>query len=83
MGKKVRIFTTSSCHYCTQAKEYFAEKGIEFETVDVTSDAAALKEMKSLTGGGRSVPVIVVNGEVIIGFDRGAVEKALQAREPG
>jgi glutaredoxin 3 len=83
MEKKVRIYTTSSCHYCAQAKAYFTEKGIEFETVDVTSDAAALTEMKRLTGGARSVPVIVVNGEVIIGFDLGAVEKALQAREQG
>ena len=79
MGKKVKIYTTPTCHYCNQAKEYFTEKGIEFETLDVSSNAEAMKEMKSLTGGARSVPVIAVNDAVIIGFDRAAVEKALQA----
>jgi len=79
MGKKVKIYTTPTCHYCNQAKEYFTEKGIEFETLDVSSNAEAMKEMKSLTGGARSVPVIAVNDSVIIGFDRAAVEKALQA----
>ena len=79
MGKKVKIYTTPTCHYCNQAKEYFTEKGIEFETLDVSSNAEAMKEMKTLTGGARSVPVIAVNDSVIIGFDRAAVEKALQA----
>jgi glutaredoxin 3 len=79
MEKKVKIYTTPTCHYCNQAKEYFTEKGIEFEAFDVSSNPEALKEMKSITGGARSVPVIAVNDSVIIGFDRDAVEKALQA----
>ncbi len=79
MEKKVKLYTTPTCHYCNQAKEYFAEKGIAFEAYDVTSDAEALKEMKSITGGARSVPVIAVNDAVIIGFDRDAVEKALMS----
>jgi glutaredoxin 3 len=79
MEKKVKIYTTPTCHYCNQAKEYFTEKGIEFEAFDVSANSEALKEMKDLTGGARSVPVIAVNDSVIIGFDRDAVEKALQA----
>jgi glutaredoxin 3 len=79
MENKVKIYTTPSCHYCSQAKEYFTENGIAFEAVDVLSDAEAMKEMKSISGGARSVPVIAVNDAVIIGFDRNAVEKALKA----
>jgi glutaredoxin 3 len=79
MENKVKIYTTPTCHYCSQAKEFFAEKGIAFEAVDVLSDAEAMKEMKSISGGARSVPVIAINGSVIIGFDRDAVEKALKA----
>ena len=79
MEKKVKIYTTPTCHYCNQAKEFFTEKGIAFEAYDVTSDAEALKEMKSITGGARSVPVIAINDAVIIGFDLAALEKALQA----
>jgi glutaredoxin 3 len=78
MAKKVKIFTSPGCGHCVQAKEYFTEKGIAFEAIDVTKDAEALKEMKRISGGARSVPVIAVDDEVIIGFDRGAVEKALQ-----
>ncbi len=77
MTKKVKIFTSPSCGYCSQAKEYFTEQGIAFEAIDVTKDAEAFKEMKRISGGARSVPVIAVDDEVIIGFDRGAVEKAL------
>jgi glutaredoxin 3 len=79
MEKKVKIYTTPTCHYCNQAKAYFTEKGIEFEAFDVSSNPEALQEMKSITGGARSVPVIAVNDSVIIGFDQDAVEKALQA----
>jgi glutaredoxin 3 len=78
MERKVKIFTSPTCGYCAQAKEYFTERGIAFEAIDVTKDAEALKEMKRISGGARSVPVIAVDDEVIIGFDRGAVEKALK-----
>jgi glutaredoxin 3 len=77
MARKVKIFTSPTCGYCSQAKEYFTEKGVAFEAIDVTKDAEALKEMRRISGGARSVPVIAVDDEVIIGFDRGAVEKAL------
>jgi glutaredoxin 3 len=81
MEKKVKIFTSPSCGYCVQAKEYFTELGIAFEAIDVTKDPEALKEMKRISGGARSVPVIAVDDEVIIGFDRGAVEKALKGSD--
>lgn len=78
MEKKVRIYTTSGCNYCRQAKEYFTERGIEFETFDVGEDKEALKEMKTVSGGARSVPVIVVCDRVIVGFEPAEIEKALE-----
>jgi len=78
MAKKVKIFTAPTCGYCAQAKAYFTEKGIAFEAFDVTSDAEAMQEMRKISGGARSVPVIAVGEEVIVGFDRNAVEKALE-----
>jgi glutaredoxin 3 len=81
MKKTIKIYTTPSCHYCSQAKEYFAEKGVEFQAFDVSKDAEAMKEMRKLTGGARSVPVIAISDQVIIGFDRDAVEKALESGE--
>jgi alkyl hydroperoxide reductase subunit F len=79
MKKTVKIYTVPTCHYCAQAKEYFTEKGIEFQAFDVTSDAEAMKEMRTITGGARSVPVIAIADQVIVGFDRDAVEKALKS----
>lgn len=77
METKVKIYTTPTCGYCAQAKEYLTERGVEFEAVDVTKDPEAFKEMRSITGGGRSVPVIAVGKQVILGFDRDALDKAL------
>lgn len=78
MEKKVRIYTTPSCHYCHQTKEYLEQRGIQFESFDVSTDREALKEMKTITGGARSVPVIAICDQVILGFDQEAIEKALK-----
>ena len=42
---KVKIFTTPSCTYCNQAKDFFKENNVEFEAIDVTQDKAAAEEM--------------------------------------
>ena len=58
-------------------KEFLSKKGISFENYDVISDKEALKEMKKISGGALSVPVISVCNEVMVGFDRGRLEQAL------
>lgn len=79
MGTKVKVFSTPSCNYCRQAKEFLEEKGVAFESFDVSADKEALQEMKRLTGGARSVPVIAVGDQVLVGFDRKDLEKALES----
>lgn len=69
MDKHVTIYSTPTCHFCQMAKEFFAEKGIEFTNYDVASDAAKRAEMIQLTGQ-LGVPVIVINGEAMVGFSR-------------
>ncbi len=59
------------------AKEFLEQKGVDFIAYDVTKDREALKEMKKITGGARSVPVIAVCNEVLVGFDRGRLEQSL------
>lgn len=78
MGEKVKIYTTASCHYCHQLKEFLAGKGVEYDAFDVGQDKEAMQEMKRVTGGARSVPVIVIGEKVIVGFDQPAVEAALK-----
>lgn len=74
--KKVKIYSTPTCPYCKMAKEYLKEKGVEFEDVDVSTDQEAAKEMIGKSGH-TGVPQIEINGKIIIGFDREALEKEL------
>ncbi|MFP5212548.1 MAG: glutaredoxin family protein [Acidobacteriota bacterium] len=77
MEKKVKIYTTPTCNYCKMAKDFLTEKGIDFEAHDVTTDREALEEMRKISGGARSVPVIAICDQVLVGFDQQAVEEAL------
>jgi glutaredoxin-like YruB-family protein len=69
MDKNVTIYSTPTCHFCQMAKEFFAEKGVQYTAFDVASDAAKRQEMIQLTGQ-LGVPVIVINGDIMIGFSR-------------
>lgn len=73
---KVKIYTTPTCTYCKQAKEFFKEEGVKFTEIDVTENKEAAKEMVEKSGQ-MGVPVIVIDGKVIVGFDRDEVEGAL------
>lgn len=77
MKEKVRVYSTPGCPFCKMTKEFLSQKGVEFTDYDVTKDRDALQEMRKITGGARSVPVIAVCNEVMIGFDPGRLEQAL------
>ncbi len=66
---QVKVFSTSTCPYCIKAKNYLKEKGVAFDAVDVATDRAGLGEMTRVSGQ-MGVPVIVVDDEVIVGFDQ-------------
>jgi len=77
--KKLEIsaYTLPTCPYCMKLKQYFAEKGIKFRNIDVSNDNAAIQEMIKKSGQS-GVPVIEINGKLIIGFDKEALEDALR-----
>ncbi|QAT38878.1 glutaredoxin family protein [Clostridium sp. JN-9] len=74
--KNVMIYTSDSCVYCKMAKEYFHTNNIEFQEKNI-KEPAARKELMSM--GMRSVPVIKIDDEVILGFDQEKIENALKA----
>ncbi|NIP40033.1 MAG: NrdH-redoxin [Candidatus Aenigmarchaeota archaeon] len=74
--KKVKIYSTPTCPYCRMAKEFLRSKGIEFEDVDVSENQEAAKEMMEKSGS-NGVPQIEINGKIIVGFDKEAIEKEL------
>lgn len=73
----IKVYTTNSCPWCVKAKQYLKSKDIVFEELNVQSDMIAREEMvkKSRQMG---VPVLDINGTVIIGFDKPAIDNALQ-----
>ncbi len=72
----VKMYTTPTCGYCHQAKKFLSERGVKYEEYDVSRDRTAADEMVNLTGN-MGVPVIVVDGQVVVGFDRGRLEQLL------
>ncbi|MEK7155676.1 MAG: glutaredoxin family protein [Patescibacteria group bacterium] len=76
MPKTVAIYSTPTCHFCKEAKAFFAEKHIEYTEYDVAGDAARRKEMIDLTGQ-LGVPVIVIDGKAAVGFDPDEVAERL------
>lgn len=72
----IRIYTTPTCGYCHQAKRFLSERGVKFTEYDVSRDRAAADEMVRMTGQ-MGVPVIVVDGQVVVGFDRTRLEHLL------
>lgn len=73
---KVTIYTTPSCVYCKSVKAFFAEKNIQYEEKDVAKDVQARDEMIKKSGM-MAVPVIDVNGQVVIGFDKPKLSQLL------
>lgn len=76
MDKKIKVYSTPTCVYCVTLKEFFKEKGIEFEEVDVSLNEEAAREMIMKTGQ-MGVPVVEIGEEVIVGFDRDKIIQAL------
>ena len=72
----VTIYSTNTCPYCVMAKDYFKEKGVEFIEKNVQADHDAAKEMVEKTHQ-LGVPVIDIDGTIVLGFDREAIDKAL------
>lgn len=73
--KKVDIYTSSSCVYCHEAKEFFQENNIDFTEYNISDDIEARKTL--MKKGYRSVPLIVIDGEEILGFDKDEIEQKL------
>ena len=73
----IKVYSTPTCPYCDMAKEYFKENNIKFEEVDVSTDHKAAEEMIEKSGQ-RGVPVVDINGEIIVGFNVPAIKKALE-----
>lgn len=76
----VIVYSTTWCAYCKMLKKYLGDKNIDFIEKDIENDAKAHEELMSkIDGNFRGVPVSDVNGTIVLGFDRPAIDAALAA----
>ncbi len=74
---KVKVYSTPTCPWCKIAKQFLKENKIKFEEVDVSSNQEAAKDMIKRSGQ-MGVPVIDVDGQLLIGFDKEKLKKLLK-----
>ncbi len=75
----ITVYSTPTCPYCKLAKEYLKEKKIDFKDIDVSADSSAANEMVKKSGQ-MGVPVIDISGQIIVGWNKTALEEALKMK---
>ncbi|MBI9101132.1 MAG: glutathione S-transferase N-terminal domain-containing protein [Spirochaetales bacterium] len=72
----VNVYSTPSCTYCTLVKRFLKEKGVKYNDYNVAVDHRRAEEMVKKSGQ-MGVPVLDINGKVIIGFNQPEIERAI------
>jgi len=76
MAHSVTVYSTPTCPYCKMAKSFLQESKVEYKDVDVSADDKAAQDMIQKSGQ-MGVPVIEIDGKIIVGFDKEAMKGAL------
>lgn len=74
--KKVQIYSTPTCSYCHMAKDFFNKNNVNYEDFNVATDMEKRKDMVEKSGQ-MGVPVILIDGEIIVGFDKAKISGLL------
>jgi len=76
MSKHVKVYSTPTCPFCIKLKQFLKESNVEFENIDVSADEAAGQAMVEKSGQ-TGVPVVDIEGEIIVGFNKDKITKTL------
>lgn len=79
MRKRVVLFTSPGCTWCTTAKNHLKKHNITYKTIDISRDKDAAKDCER--HGCRGVPVLLIGSTWICGFDKAKINKALDIKE--
>jgi glutaredoxin-like YruB-family protein len=74
------VFSTPSCSWCRTAKDYLKKNHIVFKDIDVSRDAQAARDMQRRTGQ-MGVPVILINNQAIVGFNKARIDQLLDLKK--
>ena len=77
MERKVTVYSTPTCPYCIRVKQYLKDNNIAFEDIDVSTNENKAQEMIKRSGQ-MGVPVVEIDGEIVIGFDKDKIKKILK-----
>jgi len=77
---KVRVYSTPVCPWCVKAKNFLKEHNVKFDDMDVSRDHDATREMIEKSGQ-TGVPVIMIESEIIVGFDRERIAELLGIKD--
>lgn len=76
MVKTVKIYSIPTCSYCIRAKQFLKDNNVDYEDLDVSNNEMISREMIQKSGQ-MGVPVLEIDGEIIIGFDKEKIKRAL------
>lgn len=76
MAKEIKVYTTRTCPWCVRLKEFLQQNGVDYIERHVDTDNDALAEFNELDVG-RGVPVTVIDGQVVKGFDQARLRELL------
>ncbi|MDP8259018.1 MAG: glutaredoxin domain-containing protein [Candidatus Aadella gelida] len=74
--KNVKVYSTPTCSFCIRAKQFLTDNNVEFESIDISTDPERAKEIVEKSGQ-MGVPVLDIEGEIIVGFDKDKITSAL------
>lgn len=74
--KKVIVYSTPTCPWCTKVKDYLDSKDVPYEHFDVSQDREKAMEMVRKSGQ-QGVPVIDIDGSIVVGFDQNSINNLL------
>ena len=77
---KIIVYSTPTCVYCNIAKSFFKSHNIEYKEIDVSESEDAAKKMVEKSGQ-MGVPVIDIDGQIIVGFDKTKILELLNIKE--
>lgn len=75
----VKVYSTPTCPYCEMAKAFLKQSNIPFKNIDVSQDRTAANEMIEKSGQ-MGVPVLDIDGKIIVGFNKEEIKKALKIK---
>lgn len=73
----IKVYSTPTCPWCKKVKAYLEAKNVNFEYINVLEDVEQRNEMIK-SSGQTGVPVININGNIIVGFDKEAIDNSIE-----